>query len=56
VGGFNPVTSADGNSRWNANTSGLKVRVVEVVLDGRSVIYHVYKRPWVDFFLKKVGV
>ena len=55
MGGFNPVTSADGSSRYNANTSGLKVRVVEVVLDGRSVIYHVYKRPWVDFFLKKVS-
>lgn len=55
VGGFNPITSADGSSRWNANTSGLKVKVVEVVLEGRSVIYHVYKRPWVDFFLKKAG-
>jgi Dullard-like phosphatase family protein len=54
----NAVTSSiDGSSRsaWNANTSGLKVRVVEVVLDGRSVIYHVYKRPWVDFFLRKVS-
>lgn len=34
--------------------AGLKVRVVEVVLDGRIVVYHVYKRPWVDFFLKTV--
>jgi CTD nuclear envelope phosphatase 1 len=25
-----------------------------VVLEGRSVVYHVYKRPWVDFFLRKV--
>lgn len=33
----------------------LKVRVVEVVLDGRIVVYHVYKRPWVDFFLKTVS-
>ena len=33
---------------------GLKTRVVEVVLDGRSTVYTVYKRPWVDFFLRKV--
>ncbi|TNY17699.1 NLI interacting factor, partial [Rhodotorula diobovata] len=29
--------------------------VVEVVLDGRSTVYTVYKRPWVDFFLRKVS-
>ena len=28
--------------------------VVEVVLGGRSTLYHVYKRPYVDHFLKKV--
>lgn len=28
---------------------------VEVVLGGRSTLYHVYKRPFVDHFLKKVG-
>jgi len=28
---------------------------VEVVLNGRSTTYHVYKRPHVDHFLKKVG-
>lgn len=27
---------------------------VEVVLGGRSTLYHVYKRPYVDHFLKKV--
>ena len=27
---------------------------VEVVLNGRSTTYHVYKRPYVDHFLKKV--
>jgi len=36
-------------------SSSLKVRVVEVVLEGKSVVYHVYKRPWVDLFLKKVA-
>ncbi|GAA5938902.1 hypothetical protein JCM3775_003159 [Rhodotorula graminis] len=34
---------------------GLKTRVVEVMLDGRSTVYTVYKRPWVDFFLRKVS-
>lgn len=28
--------------------------MVEVVLGGRSTLYHVYKRPFVDYFLKKV--
>ncbi|WVQ65796.1 uncharacterized protein L199_003974 [Kwoniella botswanensis] len=28
---------------------------VEVVLNGRSTMYHVYKRPYVDHFLKKVA-
>lgn len=28
--------------------------VVEVVLGGRSTLYHVYKRPFVDFFLRTV--
>lgn len=28
---------------------------VEVVLNGRSTTYHVYKRPYVDHFLKKVA-
>ena len=57
-GSLNPVTSIDASGRvsYKADVSGLKVRVVEVVLDGRSVIYHVYKRPWVDFFLRKVSV
>lgn len=38
------------SNKW----SNLSVRVVEVVLDSKSVVYHVYKRPWVDLFLKKV--
>lgn len=38
------------SGKWNS----LSVRVVEVVLDSKSVVYHVYKRPWVDVFLKKV--
>lgn len=34
---------------------GVRPHQVEVVLDGRSIIYHVYKRPHVDFFLRKVA-
>jgi hypothetical protein len=45
---------ANVHSTWAS--TGVPVRLVEVVLDGRSTVYHVYKRPWVDFFLKKVGV
>ncbi|KDN43332.1 NIF-domain-containing protein [Tilletiaria anomala UBC 951] len=33
----------------------LRPHMVEVVLEGRSVLYHVYKRPWVDHFLRKVA-
>ncbi|KAH9948351.1 NIF-domain-containing protein [Amylocystis lapponica] len=29
--------------------------MVEVVLNGRSTLYHVYKRPFVDYFLRKVS-
>jgi hypothetical protein len=28
--------------------------MIEVVLGGKSTLYHVYKRPFVDFFLRKV--
>ena len=28
--------------------------MVEVVMGGRSTLYHVYKRPFVDYFLRKV--
>lgn len=38
-----------GNKRGRA--SG---HMVEVVLGGRSTLYHVYKRPFVDYFLRKV--
>lgn len=35
--------------------SKLSMRHVEVILDGRSTVYTVYKRPWVDYFLRKVS-
>ncbi|OCF33525.1 nuclear envelope-endoplasmic reticulum network protein [Kwoniella heveanensis BCC8398] len=34
---------------------GREGHAVEVVLNGRSTMYHVYKRPYVDHFLKKVA-
>lgn len=34
---------------------GVRPHQVEVVLDGRSIIYHVYKRPHVETFLRKVA-
>lgn len=36
-------------------SSRLQLRQVEVLINGRNIIYQVYKRPWVDYFLKKVA-
>mgnify|MGYP002721968781 FL=1 len=33
----------------------LQIRGIEVHIDGRRVFYQVYKRPWVDYFLRKVA-
>lgn len=41
--------------RANDNPRRIRPHMVEVVLDGRSVLYHVYKRPWADYFLRKVA-
>ncbi|PWY97032.1 NIF-domain-containing protein [Testicularia cyperi] len=41
--------------RANENPRRIRPHMVEVVLDGRSVLYHVYKRPWADYFLRKVA-
>ena len=30
--------------------------MVEVVMNGRSTLYHVYKRPFVDYFLRKASL
>jgi hypothetical protein len=38
-----------GNSRARG-----RAHMIEVVLGGRSTLYHVYKRPFVDYFLRKV--
>lgn len=52
-----PLTSHTGGTgllglggRRNKGTG----HMVEVVLGGRSTLYHVYKRPFVDYFLRKV--
>ncbi|WFD34794.1 protein-serine/threonine phosphatase [Malassezia cuniculi] len=36
-------------------SSRLQLCQIEVVINGRSIIYQVYKRPWADYFLKKVA-
>lgn len=55
-----PMMSASGGSGF----LGLSIfgrsnkgagHVVEVMLGGRSTLYHVYKRPFVDYFLRKVS-
>ncbi|WWC70733.1 uncharacterized protein I206_104684 [Kwoniella pini CBS 10737] len=43
------------NSGNKFNRSNREGHCVEVVLNGRSTMYHVYKRPYVDHFLKKVA-
>lgn len=47
-----------GFGRWGRGASSGRGRgeghMVEVFLGGRSTVYHVYKRPYVDYFLKKV--
>ena len=48
-----PLTDSSAYNRWSSRN--LSCRTVEVVLNGNRTIYSVYKRPWVDLFLKKVG-
>jgi hypothetical protein len=49
----NSSTGIFGLGAFNRNKgSG---RMVEVVLGGHSTLYHVYKRPFVDFFLRTVS-
>jgi CTD nuclear envelope phosphatase 1 len=46
-GGFFGLGSFGGRNKGASH-------MVEVVLGGRSTLYHVYKRPFVDFFLRTV--
>lgn len=54
-----PLNSSIGNSGLFdfSNLIGRNKKaghMVEVVLNGRSTLYHVYKRPFADYFLRKV--
>lgn len=48
-----PLADSSGYNRWLSRN--LSCRTVEVMLNGNRTVYSVYKRPWVDLFLKKVG-
>ncbi|KAI0677066.1 NLI interacting factor-like phosphatase-domain-containing protein [Trametes maxima] len=51
-----PIPSAGGSGLFGfANRNKGAGYTVEVVLGGRSTLYHVYKRPFVDYFLRKVS-
>ncbi|KAF6762662.1 NLI interacting factor-like phosphatase-domain-containing protein [Ephemerocybe angulata] len=54
-----PIPS-QGGSGWFGLSSDVRRNkgaghMIEVVLGGRSTLYHVYKRPFVDFFLRTVS-
>lgn len=51
--GFGIGSGGIGFGIWGGKKTG-PGHMVEVVLGGRSTLYHVYKRPFVDYFLKKV--
>ncbi|CED84894.1 nif-domain-containing protein [Phaffia rhodozyma] len=48
-----PIVSTSG--KWGGGRGRGEGHMVEVFLGGRSTVYHVYKRPYVDYFLKKVS-
>ncbi|KAI1786689.1 NIF-domain-containing protein [Ganoderma leucocontextum] len=51
-----PILSAGGSGLFGFGRRNKGVGyTVEVVLGGRSTLYHVYKRPFVDYFLRKVS-
>ncbi|KAG9003908.1 Nuclear envelope morphology protein 1 [Tulasnella sp. 427] len=52
--GFGSGSGGAGFGIWGGRKMG-PGHMVEVVLGGRSTLYHVYKRPFVDYFLKKVS-
>lgn len=51
--GFGSGNGGVGFGIWGGKKMG-PGHMVEVVLGGRSTLYHVYKRPFVDYFLRKV--
>ncbi|THV08610.1 NIF-domain-containing protein [Dendrothele bispora CBS 962.96] len=54
-----PISSAGSSGFFGLSPFGSRKanagHVVEVVLGGKSTLYHVYKRPFVDFFLRTVS-
>jgi len=62
-GGTGLLSSVLGGGLLSGTTGGLlgggsrgrQGHMIEVVLNGRSTLYTVYKRPFVDYFLKKVS-
>lgn len=52
--GINLAALFPGGQRRGGGGGRGEGHTVEVVLGGRSTLYHVYKRPYVDHFLKKV--
>jgi CTD nuclear envelope phosphatase 1 len=50
-----PMSSSSSGSGLLGFGGRNKGHTVEVILNGQSTIYHVYKRPFVDYFLRKVS-
>ncbi|TFK28786.1 NLI interacting factor-like phosphatase [Coprinopsis marcescibilis] len=54
-----PMQWQGGSGLWALGSFGRRNkgagRMIEVVLNGKSTLYHVYKRPFVDYFLRKVS-
>lgn len=53
-----PISSASSSGLFGSlgARKGGPGHVVEVMLGGRRTLYHVYKRPFVDFFLRTVSI
>lgn len=51
-----PLSSSSGPFRLLGFGRRSRGHTVEVVLAGRSTLYHVHKRPFVDYFLRKVSI
>lgn len=51
-----PMPSHGGSGWFGLSRKQSAGHMIEVVLGGRSTLYHVYKRPFVDFFLRTVSL
>jgi len=50
-----PSDNSNGMLSLGFGRKGKTGHMVEVVMGGKSTLYHVYKRPFVDYFLRKVS-